>query len=124
MAWRHCTSLPDATLPLERLAVIYTFVLLDKANALQLRRQVRPEHQKYIAQVADRIAFAGGLVGDDGQTRVGSLLAIDFPSREAATEWLGEEPFMRGGLFSSVQILGFVNLWPQKAGFPPQQVEL
>ena len=100
--------------------MIYTFVLLDKANALELRRQLRPAHREYVGKVADRIAFAGALVGDDGETRVGSLLAIDFPSREAAAEWLREEPFTRGGLYSSVQILGFVNLWPQKAGFPPQ----
>ncbi len=100
--------------------MIYTFVLLDKANALELRLQLRPQHRAYVAKVADRIAFAGGLLGDDGQTRVGSLLAIDFPTREAAIEWLRDEPFTRGGLYSSVQVLAFQNLWPQKAGFPPQ----
>ena len=100
--------------------MIYTFVLLDKANALELRRQLRPEHRAYVGKVADRIAFAGALVGDDGETRVGSLLAIDFPSREAATAWIQDEPFTRGGLYACVQVQGFLNLWPQKAGFPPQ----
>ena len=74
-----------------------------------------------MAQVSDRIAFAGALVGDNGETRVGSLLAIDFPNREAAVEWLRNEPFTRGGLYASVEINAFLNLWPQKAGFPPQQ---
>jgi len=100
--------------------MIYTFVLLDKANAVELRRQLRPEHRAYVARVAERIAFAGGLRGDDGETSVGSLLAIDFASREEAADWLRDEPFTRGGLYSSIQILGFQNLWPQKAGFPPQ----
>lgn len=100
--------------------MIYTFVLLDKANALELRRRLRPEHRVYVGEVADRIAFAGALVGDDGETRVGSLLAIDFPSREAATAWIQDEPFTRGGLYASVQVQAFLNLWPQKAGFPPQ----
>jgi uncharacterized protein YciI len=98
--------------------MIYTFVLLDKANALELRLKLRPTHREYISQVADRIAFAGGLVGDDGETRVGSLLAIDFPSRDAATSWLNDEPFTKAGLYASVQIHAFLNLWPQKAGFP------
>jgi uncharacterized protein len=98
--------------------MIYTFVLMDKANALPLRERLRPEHRAYIAHVADRIAFAGALVGDDGDTRVGSLLAIDFPNREAATEWLQNEPFTRGGLYASIQIQAFLNTWPQKAGFP------
>ena len=99
--------------------MIYTFILLDKANAQDLRRQLKGEHRAYITKVADRIAFAGRLVGDEGRTKVGSLIAIDFPSREAATEWLQNEPFTRGGLYASVQIQAFLNLWPQKAGFPP-----
>lgn len=99
--------------------MIYTFVLLDKANALELRQRLRPEHRAYVAKVADRVAFAGALVGDDGETRVGSLLAIDFPSREVAMAWIQDEPFTRGGLYASVQVQAFLNLWPQKAGFPP-----
>ena len=99
--------------------MIYAFILLDKANAQDLRRQLKAEHRAYITQVADRIAFAGRLVGDDGRTKVGSLIAIDFPGREAATEWLQNEPFTRGGLYASVQIQAFINLWPQRAGFPP-----
>jgi uncharacterized protein YciI len=100
--------------------MIYTFVLLDKANALPLRQQLRPAHRAYVGQVADRIAFAGALVGDDGETRVGSLLAIDFAHREEAMDWIQNEPFTRGGLYASVQVQAFLNLWPQKAGFPPQ----
>lgn len=99
--------------------MIYTFVLLDKANGQDLRRQLKGEHRAYITKVADRIAFAGRLVGDDGRTKIGSLIAVDFPSREDATEWLRNEPFTRGGLYASVQIQAFLNLWPQKSGFPP-----
>lgn len=99
--------------------MIYTFILLDKANAQDLRRQLKGEHRKYMTAVADRIAFAGRLVGDDGWTKVGSLIAVDFPDREAATRWLQEEPFTRAGLYASIQIQAFRNLWPQRAGFPP-----
>jgi hypothetical protein len=65
------------------------------------------------------MAFAGPLVADDGQTMLGSLLAIDFPSRDAAHAWLADEPFTRAGLYASVTIHAFVNLWPQRAGFAP-----
>lgn len=99
--------------------MIYTFILLDKANAQDLRRRLKAEHRAYMTKVADRIAFAGRLVGDDGWTKVGSLIAVDFPSREAATEWLQDEPFTRAGLYASIQIQAFMNLWPQRAGFPP-----
>jgi hypothetical protein len=99
--------------------VIYAFILLDRPDAGDLRRQVRPEHRAYLAQVADRIAFAGPFVADDGETMIGSLLAIDFADREDARAWLREEPFNKSGLYASVQILAYRNLWPQKVGFPP-----
>jgi len=99
--------------------VIHTFFLIDKPGRGELRLRVRPEHKAYLAAVADRIAFAGPLVGDDGETMIGSLLAIDFDSREAAQAWLAGEPFTRAGVYASNSIHAFVNLWPQKAGFPP-----
>lgn len=99
--------------------MLYSFVLIDKPEALDLRNRVRPEHKAYLAEVADRIAFAGPLLDDDGATMVGSLLAIDFPTRGAAQAWLAGEPFTRAGLYASSSVLAFCNLWPQKTGFPP-----
>lgn len=98
--------------------MIYIFSLIDKPDSAALRQRVRPEHKAYLAGMAERIAFAGPLVSDDGQTMLGSLLAIDFDSREAAHAWLTDEPFTRAGLYASTSIHAFVNLWPQKAGFP------
>ncbi|MBX3588961.1 MAG: YciI family protein [Ramlibacter sp.] len=98
--------------------MIFTFILIDKPGTAELRQRVRPEHKAYLAAVADRIAFAGPFTHDDGSTMVGSLLAIDFASRDAAHAWLADEPFTRAGLYASTTVHAFVNLWPQKAGFP------
>ncbi len=100
--------------------MIYVFHLLDKPNGLELRQRIRPEHKAYLAAVADRMAFAGPLLADDGVTMVGSVLAIDFDSREAALRWQADEPFTKAGLYASVSVHAFQNLWPQKVGFPPQ----
>ena len=99
--------------------MIFSFILIDKPDAGDLRQRIRPEHKAYLAGVAECMAFAGPLVADDGQTMLGSLLAIDFPSRDAAHAWLADEPFTRAGLYASVTIHAFVNLWPQRAGFAP-----
>ncbi len=99
--------------------MIFSFILIDKPGAGELRQRMRPEHKAYLAAVAERIAFAGPFVADDGQTMLGSLLAIDFPSRDAAHAWLADEPFTRAGLYASTTVHAFVNLWPQRAGFPP-----
>lgn len=99
--------------------MIYVLRLLDKPGASALRDAVRPAHKAYLGRVADRIAFAGPLVADDGVAMIGSLLAIDFPSREAAMTWLADEPFTKAGLYAGTEVHAFVNLWPQKAGFAP-----
>lgn len=98
--------------------MIYIFSLIDKPDSGALRQRIRPEHKAYLAAMAERIAFAGPLVTDDGQTMLGSLLAIEFDARDAAHAWLADEPFTRAGLYASTSIHAFVNLWPQKTGFP------
>jgi uncharacterized protein len=99
--------------------MVYVFHLLDKPGAAELRARVRPQHKAYLGTVANRIAFAGPLMHDDGVTMIGSLLAIDFEDRDAARAWLVDEPFTRAGLYARVEVHAFVNLWPQKAGFAP-----
>ncbi len=99
--------------------MIYALLLFDREGAAELRQRVRPEHKDYLAKVADRIAFAGPLLAEDGVTMIGSLLAIDFADRSAANAWLAGEPFTRAGLYARSEIHPFANLWPQRTGFPP-----
>ena len=99
--------------------MIYVFHLLDKPNQAALRQQVRPQHKAYLAEMGDRMAFAGPLM-DEHDTMIGSLLAIDFESRHAAEQWLSHEPFTKAGVYGEVRIDAFLNLWPQKMGFPPE----
>lgn len=101
--------------------MLYSFVLIDKPGALDQRNRIRTEHKAYLAEVADRIAFAGPLLDEGGATMVGSLLAIDFASRDDAHAWLADEPFTRAGVYASSSVHAFQNLWPQKAGFPPAE---
>jgi uncharacterized protein YciI len=99
--------------------MLYIFRLLDKPDTAALRQRMRPQHKAYLSAVTERIAFAGPLTQDDGVTMIGSLLAIDFASRDAAHAWLADEPFTRAGLYAAVEVHAFVNLWPQRAGFAP-----
>jgi uncharacterized protein len=98
--------------------MIYVFMLIDKPEGEALRLEIRPQHRAYLAEMADRMAFAGPLCKEDGKSMIGSLIGIDFESREAAHAWLQNEPFTKAGLYASTTIQAFVNMWPQKAGFP------
>ena len=92
---------------------------LDKPNHVDTRLANRPAHVEHLTNHESHLISAGPLLTDDGETMIGSLLAIDFDSREAAQAWLAGEPFYRAGLYASATIHAFVNLWPQKAGFAP-----
>ena len=97
--------------------MLFVFHLVDRADSGDLRTRMRPDHKAYLAQVAERIAFAGPLTADDGVAMLGSLLVIDFIDRAAALAWLRDEPFTRAGLYGQTQVHAFQNLWPQRAGF-------
>ena len=99
--------------------MLYTFILIDHPDAAATRQRVRPEHRAYLGLMAEKIAFAGPLLGDDGVSACGSLLTIAFDSREQALAWLALEPFTREGVYASSTVYAFSNLWPQRTGFPP-----
>jgi len=99
--------------------MIFAFHLIDKPNATAMRLELRPIHKDYLAKMADKVAFAGPLKSDDDKEMVGSLLVIDFPDRAAANEWIRNEPFTKAGVYATVSVYPFENLWPQKVVFPP-----
>ncbi|MGO4302308.1 MULTISPECIES: YciI family protein [unclassified Cupriavidus] len=98
--------------------MLYVFHLIDKPGVGDLRLRVRPDHKAYLRAVENQIAFAGPLLAEDGETMVGSLLVIDFPSIEAARRWQAEEPFTVAGVYATSSVHAFSNMWPQRAGFP------
>jgi len=97
--------------------MLFALHLIDRFGAADIRARLRPEHRAYIAQFAERIAFAGPLLSDDGQTPAGSLIVMEFDTRAAVHDWLRDEPYTRAGLYGSVAIHAFNNLFPQKVGF-------
>ena len=99
--------------------MIFAILLMDRPGTADLRVQIRPEHRAYLAKQADRMAFAGPLTSDDGQTTLGSLLVMEFANRGEVEDWLKNEPFTIAGVYEKPIIHVFNNMWPQKAGFPP-----
>ena len=49
--------------------MIFAILLMDRPGTADLRVKVRPEHRAYLGQQAERMAFAGPLTSEDGQTR-------------------------------------------------------
>lgn len=97
--------------------MLFCFYNLDRSGT-DIRARLLGEHKSYLARFSGQMAFAGPLLGEDGETPVGSLLVMAFDERSSAEAFIASEPYNRAGLYQSVSIRPFENRWPQKAGFP------
>ena len=52
---------------------------------------------------AGRMLFGTAVLDDEGRM-IGSMLVLDFPSREESDGWLGVEPYVTGGVWELVDI--------------------
>lgn len=84
--------------------MLYIIYQLDRAGARELREATRDAHLAYLEEHKDILVLGGGLLDEDGKTRLGSVLIINVPGREAAERFSANEPFRRSGLFREVRI--------------------
>lgn len=79
----------------------------DKADSLDLRMANRPDHLKWAAQFVERIAMAGPVFLEDGETMAGSTFVIEFETLDDAKTWAAKDPYALAGLFERVEITPF-----------------
>jgi uncharacterized protein YciI len=84
--------------------MLYIIYQLDRPGALALREATRDAHLAYLEEHKDVLVLGGGLLEEDGKTRLGSVLIINVPGRRAAEEFSASEPFRKAGLFKEVRI--------------------
>ena len=102
--------------------MLFSFYNLDRADPGKRRQELMAEHRAYLSNFSRQIAFAGPLVAQYGETIIGSLLVLEFPSLREARHFIEAEPYTQAGLYASVNISEFRNRWEQKAGFPPSKL--
>lgn len=103
--------------------MLFSIIGTDKKDSARLRSSNAEAHRTHMTLIQEHIAFAGPLQNDDGDRVVGSLIVADFPDRQSVENWLAHEPFFKAGIYASIEILQFVNRWPQRAGHvagPPE----
>ena len=83
----------------------FAFLCKDKAGALQVRLDTRPEHLAYLnaLNTDGKLAFAGPFLGDDGKP-TGSLVVVKAETIEAAREIAANDPYAKAGLFAEVEV--------------------
>lgn len=92
--------------------MLFCFICMDKPGSAALRADTRPTHLAYLDKFMDRIAIAGPLQTEDRATPTGSLMILDFGSREEADTFARNDPYAKAGLFESVTVTPFKKVFP------------
>ena len=94
--------------------MLFVYFMLDAPGMAKRRAEIRPEHQRYLAREGARFFAAGPLWRDDLSAMTGSIFIMEWPDRDAAAEWLQDEPFTRSGVYGAVHIKAYDNKWPKR----------
>ncbi|KRU22613.1 YciI family protein [Psychrobacter piscatorii] len=93
------------------------FVIIghDVANSSAQRLITRTEHIERLQALSreDRLVIAGPTPIEHGKSDMsGSLIIAEFDSIEAAQTWANDEPYLRDGVYSHVDIKPFIQALP------------
>ena len=91
------------------------------AEALNRRMEHRPAHLATIKESveAGKQVFGCAMLGDTGKMK-GSVMVMNYDTREEVDAWLAREPFVTGKVWGNVEIIPiavpdlFGHLFPKK----------
>ncbi|MFC7048077.1 YciI family protein [Emcibacter nanhaiensis] len=95
------------------------FVILayDKADSLDLRMSVRPDHLDY-AEKSGVVKLAGPILTEEDEPKpCGSMIVVEVHNTAAAENFAANDPYAKAGLFDKVRILPFnpvLGTWLEK----------
>lgn len=84
----------------------FVVLCLDKPESLAIRQEHRAAHLAYLAANADSVKLGGPFLDAAGQM-CGSMLVFSCPDEAAARALLAGDPFLKAGLFASVELRPF-----------------
>ena len=75
----------------------------DGKGMLDRRMEVRPRHLEGIERIREHVICAGGLLDDEGKMK-GSVLIMDFDSREQLDGYLAQEPYVLEHVWDRIEV--------------------
>ena len=85
--------------------MLYSVKIFDVPDSAALRDQARAEHLDYLQEFDAQTWFAGPMLAEDGETALGSYRLMDFVDRQAAEAHVRDEPYVKAGLQSGMEII-------------------
>ena len=89
----------------------------DGENMLEKRMEARPRHLENIDRLGKHVVFAGGRLNDEGKP-VGSVMVMEFDTKDEFDEYLKNEPYIEAKVWERVDVETFntVILGGEKVG--------
>ena len=93
---------------------MYAIVCFDRPDSASLRDSHRAAHQEFLKAHAAKIVFGGPLKSDPEGASTGALIVVDCATRKDAEAFIGADPFYRNGVYESVAVRAFKQVFPPK----------
>ncbi|MDO4223688.1 MAG: YciI family protein [Acinetobacter sp.] len=97
---------------------LYVLHCIDKEGTLEQRFATRPAHIARLEQLdaEGRLLTAGAMPKQRDNPQAGfygSVMIVDFDSREALDAWLADEPFLKAGVYECIDVRPFNKAFPK-----------
>ncbi|MBR2761544.1 MAG: hypothetical protein IKE16_00490 [Solobacterium sp.] len=81
----------------------FVIIAHDGKGMLEKRMEVRPRHLENLSKITDKVLCAGGLLDEDGKMK-GSVMVMEFETREELDAYLAEEPYILEKVWENVEV--------------------
>ena len=92
---------------------MYAILCFDRPDSAALRDAHRAAHQKFLNENSKKILLGGPLKNTPDGPSTGALIVVDCATREEAEALIGADPFYRGGVYETVSVRAFKQVFPQ-----------
>ena len=75
----------------------------DGKGMLEKRMEVRPRHLEGMERIRQHVVCAGGLLDDEGKMK-GSMLVMEFESRQELDKYLANEPYVLEHVWEKIEV--------------------
>ena len=93
---------------------MYAIICFDRPDSAALRDEHRAAHLQFLKTHSRKIVFGGPLKGTADGPSTGALIVVDCATREEAQTLIGADPFLQNGVYESVAVRAFKQVFPPK----------
>ena len=97
---------------------LFVLSCTDREGTVEKRLATRPKHLARLEALnaEGRLIVAGAMPKDPSNPQAGfygSTIIVEFDSREALDVWIQDEPFLKEGVYSHIDVKPFNKAFPQ-----------